>query len=99
VVSVCMQGRARASMNFEPMAEEPVRLEIEIEEPIRHNHGSDDPGHQAQSIVHHDSHHLHSAATQRPSGAITSTQRPSAGPLIMALRTAKRSRCFASLEM
>ena len=40
VVSVCMQGRARASMNFEPMAEEP----------IRHNHESDDPGHQAQSM-------------------------------------------------
>ena len=37
-------------MNFEPMAEEPVRLEIEIEEPIRHNHESDDPGHPAQSM-------------------------------------------------
>jgi hypothetical protein len=36
-------------MNFEPMAEEPVR----------HNHESDEPGHQAQSIGHQDSHHLH----------------------------------------
>ena len=93
------------------MADEAIH---QADEPIWHNqsvimtviiytqdHSDATRGNQRQSEAI-TCNHVHSEAIRGnhvQSRAITSTQRQSADPLITALHTAKRSRCFASFEM